>query len=1734
MNHELIRSYSVGLYTLQDEFITSLKSAGSEGKGQIQEPKMTLKDDGTQEFTFKIPMYIRDSDGILSENPNWYNTQNGNLIVGLKKVKVVFDNIEFYADAEETINKIFADKDGEFLYITGADMTVRTETNDAVTNRIGYLTPDIEESSIKNKVFEFVINKVTETHSDGMLVCEVEANGLAFEELGKNGRTISLNSDLYDLEFQASFDGIINIVNPYYSQENCFIDEEDYDGYDIKLDFMSSDNKLQSTAEINFNLDTAIPIRPDTNYVFSFSSSFASDDIKWSIFGLERHSLEQENKYTFKLSQSTIDKYQTHFPIVFERGNETDIPIINNFKLVLEEEIKANLNFWMDKVVEGTDWTYTVQMDWSSYDGVMLEIPYEDLTASEKARLNNDRESQEAPLRRLDTIYEDEYVKSWALNEDGDNISVEPSEIVRFKEKERVLDESESNRYNLTQAIAEKFEVNCRYKYYYDERLHIVKKEIIFFNNFLKDQKPFDINYPYDSDEISREMDSTDIVTKLYVTDIDDDTNVVTGKVSIVDAQANKSGENYILNFDYLNQMGIISKDQYDEVAVFEAKMHKYNKELTNLSTELALIQTDLYEQKANVSYYAQALAKDSDQIEEAEKMLRAITNNDANHIIEIGGLNYDRRTVMTNAEKQQFIRIYNTGILVDTLKIYKSNEFIEANLVSFGKIDETSSDVTIVYLNAGENLPQTAKLVYAQYSYQPVLYYTKLKDTYETLYEKDLAAKEEAEETLKERQESYEEKTNALNLLLKEKKKVMADFERFMGPAIREGSWQDDDYTDHGNREEATLLLSNGYEDENNSLVKLIFDEEELDGEQKNYYLSGALQEKIYYPYIVLGEEDLALYNEYGDDLCVIYGKCWEKLPIKVDFSDSGTSYVRGDKDTIIGVKIDNTIYDSWSNAATYNIGNKVYYNQAIYKSIMNGNQNRAPEFYSKAEVFRVGSHLIPFILKDGDEFKPIFVIAREGYDRELFEINPNYALHSTVFEDGELVIKEDILSEETLNIIDDGAAYTVVYPRVAIYDMNLKSSDDINFYCYPSIQAERTIYDKLEKFVGFSIYAKYSEIKNDIVTDDCFLLTIKAEVIFSRGTMECDYYIEYNTSNAAVAMYLDALKVSKENAFPKVSYEVKITTFNKEIIRNLYERLDQICYINDAELKFKGVRGYISEIEMDLDNPWEDSITIQNYKTKFEDLFSSIVASTEQMKTNGAAYNIAANAFLSTGALTAETLQQAINQNNIDYNFDNGLLSIDEEEGIWARTLDGNGKVSGVVAIRGGGISIANELDENNNWKWHTGITPSGINASLINAGQLDTELIKIFAGNQVAFQLNAQGLFAYHQLGGNTYTQKEYVVHNGDGLFLTDKAGYEFVDEAGEKQVLDDDIDRVEISWRGLILRNLQNEEVFYADNEGNLTLAGQVNADGGYIGDWLIQHGGLVSSDGKAGIMPSGDKVLWVNNELDETIFSIGHDGIIRGTSAIFDKTVIANDVVVKGVPMSALINAVNLSPQLFSNLLTNNTFRPGIQDNVKVLITQTGIDDYDEENIVAQILGYDEEYDEEVWYDISSDNYTIEYTMEGAIFVLNKEIMKNKTEQIRFVYDNYETNSIELLFEDTIIFVRVICDTGLISRSSITSKNLHAYINVNGTELSDDEAKEQYEFEWYAICYDKEQIEKKVYSSKEIGDEQKDENFAPFVYVTKENDRIYRTSNEETDKIAKTVTYRCEVELKEVN
>ena len=75
--------------------------------------------------------------------------------------------------------------------------------------------------------------------------------------------------------------------------------------------------------------------------------------------------------------------------------------------------------------------------------------------------------------------------------------------------------------------------------------------------------------YPNSASKISRQMDSTDVSTKMFVRSVDSD-DLYLGTINIMDCDANMSREDYIMNFDYLHEIGTISDEQYAAIKPFE------------------------------------------------------------------------------------------------------------------------------------------------------------------------------------------------------------------------------------------------------------------------------------------------------------------------------------------------------------------------------------------------------------------------------------------------------------------------------------------------------------------------------------------------------------------------------------------------------------------------------------------------------------------------------------------------------------------------------------------------------------------------------------------------------------------------------------------------------------------------------------------------------------------------------------------------------------------------------------------------------------------------------------------------------------------------------------------------------------------------------------------------------------------------------------------------------------
>ena len=1031
-----------------------------------------------------------------------------------------------------------------------------------------------------------------------------------------------------------------------------------------------------------------------------------------------------------------------------------------------EEPPVNNINYWLNKFLLTEDqaentqqWYYTINMDWSSFDN-----------AAEKDS---------------DKIYENPYIASYNFDTVNDELVVTPARIEDSREKCRLVNLEESNRYNLTQDLAEAFEVYCRYIYHYDENYYIIGREVQFYNNYFgEDENTFDLTYKYNSSSISRESDSTELITKMYVKSAEMESDL-DSEVTIIDVDANLSGEDYILNFDYLKTIGAISDDSYAEVKKFEKQIGKLNRELRPVSNIINLLSNKINELEAEITTYTDAVTLDTTQRDELTARIQAKVNSESG----VGHRGSDNR-YQALARKDSSTGLYYVDIGQEGVKDNDNLKvFHRGSSVGFSRTPDKYGYIVRVY---NIKLPNNTVNfnIYIEFDYTADGYLMALQNDWENKRSKDI----EQVEKLTQKQDNYQKLldkyTESYNIKLREKRALIENFEKTMGPALREGYWQPEEFHDYGDRITNNFdLISNNTQGD--GIVSLLWDSPNTDeGEKDLYEVVGIAQETtFYYPCIKLAGENA------GDALSKLINNKEQLWRLRVYFPN-GTE----------GVTDANPSYWSFLNIdadCEFGFIKSINDNTITPAIILTGTSTYTSQQLEKLRTgWKVG--ILDFKVNDTDT-----TIEKE---QEIW-LDSNKAVY---------------ISPNSVK-----TNYERVYPRLVVKSDKLKTGEgDI----YLSVNGT-----ELEEFEDYSIFIRddmpetidETTVISDINID--YYITIKADsyiknLIVKNSVLQSNLVSKLTLSNAATAIYLDALTVSKDSAYPQVSYEIDVNVFNKKFLKKVAGILGHIAHINDYELKFDHVLGYVSELTLNLDKPWEDSIEIKNYKTKFEDLFQKIVAQTESMKKQSYLLNTITQAFTANGEIKSEIIQKTFTRADLNYAFNQGALTINETDGIWG-TSD-----QGVVAFRGGGIFTATQKDSAGNWIWNTGILPSGIDASAIKTGQLDTNRINVYAGDDIRFQWNGEGIFAYKEISdiNGVITADEYVQYNSDGLSLMIKEGTQYGNSL--ENVTTQDIKRVELSWNGLILRNYNNQAVFEADPDtGNLTITGDITATSGTIGD-----------------------------------------------------------------------------------------------------------------------------------------------------------------------------------------------------------------------------------------------------------------------------------------------------------
>ena len=1163
-----------------------------------------------------------------------------------------------------------------------------------------------------------------------------------------------------------------------------------------------------------------------------------------------------------------------------------------------DDTILPTLNYWLDKVFPNkkddsgniiqwlTPWSYEIRMDWSNYI--------------------------DADQRAANKMYEDIHTTSWKLSQD--KTALVSDGISELQEKARLVDCAESNRYNITQDIAEAFGVFCVYEYACDNRGQFIKSDIIdlgsgkycattgrkavFYNKAIKTDNPLHFTYQHNLQTVSRTLDSSELYTKLYVSPIESNT-MDTGYVNIADAESNPLMDDFLLNFDYLYSIGSINDFQKKTIEEYKVSLHTINKEIADIEQVIANQTVKENDLSADQTAAKEGINNAREQYNEYQ----VLANNEIYTTPVHKDVN-NRYTGIFTPSTEQGILICNLkleGVLVDgyelscykdvkystTETIFSSKDLQMVSKVStplnnsqfYGLLDEYGFLDSIYTSISNPKLSSTGMVTYFDLYYSPVNKYQKILDKFKELEDLNTTKYDSITKQLSTLQTELKANTEKRDKLLEDKEALNYRFERLMGGALREGFWTPDSYDDVGQL--VKQVAHNG--------DAFLWDTNPFDGETIPYYYDSAegatSGQKIYYPYIDLS----GITTPITDTFALILTKKYSTYTTTENFTggpskvivDSTTYYfnLTGYKGANHKILLGITPSSIWVRAdgktipvSTTEIANAV--NLTSHFDGLNGSLNMV-------KLYPNAGYTLGFI-KVGSTIKPIALLNNDNLDYETYKSGDIYYINET---------STSIKLEKSQETFTSSISY--VYPRIFLDYRNVNYQSDEFSITKAASAAEIAEGTKIENYIDYTILLR--EWKPYI--------TLKVSSTNSaQDIMEKYFHCSFRVSRANEQLYLDAKQVALDNSQPKYSYDLTIANIPDEIREIL---LGQLVYINDYSLSIYQATGYVSGFELALDDPKEDSITIQNYKTKFEDLFSTITASSEAMKVNKRSYDIAASGFTSGGSLAPTILEKSIGAANISFNFSKTKVAIDNTGGITLtnETPYTNG-VYGQVALRGGGIFCSNSLDEVGNRIWNSAITPNGINAGLITTGQLDTNLIKIYNGNNIAFQWNSEGLYAYKTLDDGTPDLSQYVKYSQNGL--------EYINNINGKET-----STVSLGWnglditaqdgavslngsQGLIIKNAegkivvalgrsndtdplyglrmyQNGELnFYADNNGQLYLRQSIN-----VGDQAGINGFANitdSSNGKTIMMWAGQ----TGENPESSPFIVYKDGSIKAT------------------------------------------------------------------------------------------------------------------------------------------------------------------------------------------------------------------------------------------------------------
>lgn len=325
------------------------------------------------------------------------------------------------------------------------------------------------------------------------------------------------------------------------------------------------------------------------------------------------------------------------------------------------------------------------------------------------------------------------------------------------------------------------------------------------------------------------------------------------------------------------------------------------------------------------------------------------------------------------------------------------------------------------------------------------------------------------------------------------------------------------------------------------------------------------------------------------------------------------------------------------------------------------------------------------------------------------------------------------------------------------------------------------------------------------------------KYSTYIQEGSWNSEDYIDPNI------YYYDALSVAYTSSRPQVQYDIAVTRVS-ELPEFKFRRfhVGDTTYVQDTD--FFGYEPYlkndkvrtpykeavlISEISINFDEPDKDTITVQNYKTQFEDLFQRINATTQSLQFAQGGYNRAAGVVNEKGELKADVLQDSLlaAQDIVTKATDESVVQ--DNTGI---TLTSLKNLDQKLKITSGGIVFSDDGGET----WTTMMKAGQIGVQFLSAGSISTSKITIMDGTTPAFRWDTNGITAYWN-GKDSITPYDSPDFKMNRFVRFDKFGiygYNGSDDdknfvpLTEAEVRSNSI--FSLTWSGLLIHSIQKKK------------------------------------------------------------------------------------------------------------------------------------------------------------------------------------------------------------------------------------------------------------------------------------------------------------------------------------